>query len=404
MFTNIKITDFKSCQETTLDGLGPVTVLVGRNGAGKSNILQAIEWLASVGSYQPQFIAPHRNSHNVAAEFEVDGVEYRYSASVIWSRDKSAATPEPGISIRERLDFLDSRWQQILSRTDEIITVEGRSEPIKINQTATCLPSLFALLPKDDPLLSRIRPVVSFLSSVRYYTLDEPTVSRSEAEERIISQASYVWWQSNLDDSGRPMDDVQRTLLNLHLEAPEKFDELKSLLGCNGLGLFDEILVESVVVGTGPFQKSDELPNTIHFLEFVPCAAKTAASFAYYELSHGTRRILRMVVSLFFDNALVMLIEHPEDGIHSGLLKKLMHLLHEYSVPAQEIITSHSTELFNVLDPADVRLVSMTDGTTIVRPLSSIELVAATQYVSSDGPLSDFLETVQDDYSSRGIE
>ncbi|MGO9115642.1 MAG: AAA family ATPase [Thermoguttaceae bacterium] len=30
-----------------LDNLGPLTLLVGRNAAGKSNILRAISWLAN---------------------------------------------------------------------------------------------------------------------------------------------------------------------------------------------------------------------------------------------------------------------------------------------------------------------------------------------------------------------
>ena len=40
------------------------------------------------------------------------------------------------------------------------------------------------------------------------------------------------------------------------------------------------------------------------------------------ELSTGTQRIIRLIVSLIFDQSSVMLVEHPEDGIHGGLLRQ----------------------------------------------------------------------------------
>ncbi len=46
MLTRVEISKFRSCEDLVLDNLGPMTVLVGRNGAGKTNILRGIEWAA----------------------------------------------------------------------------------------------------------------------------------------------------------------------------------------------------------------------------------------------------------------------------------------------------------------------------------------------------------------------
>lgn len=43
MLTRVEITKFKSCENLVLDGLGQITALVGRNGAGN---LTCEEWFA----------------------------------------------------------------------------------------------------------------------------------------------------------------------------------------------------------------------------------------------------------------------------------------------------------------------------------------------------------------------
>jgi predicted ATPase len=93
-----------------------------------------------------------------------------------------------------------------------------------------------------------------------------------------------------------------------------------------------------------------------------------------------------------------MLLEHPEEGIHRGLLRKLVDLLRDYSDQTQLIVTSHSPVVFNTLDPESVRLVTMeNEGLTKVRALSPDELGVADRYLEEEGSLSDFLETVEDE-------
>jgi predicted ATPase len=117
--------------------------------------------------------------------------------------------------------------------------------------------------------------------------------------------------------------------------------------------------------------------------------------FGYSDLSIGTRRTLRLLVSLLFDRSSVMLIEHPEDAIHRGLLRKLVGLLETYSDTTQVIIASHSPVVFNCLRPDQVRLVAMRGGESLVRQLSPEELETAESFLENDGSLDDFLEAVQ---------
>ena len=46
----VTLRNFRTCHEVELTDLEHLTVLMGRNGVGKTNILQGIEWLARTAS------------------------------------------------------------------------------------------------------------------------------------------------------------------------------------------------------------------------------------------------------------------------------------------------------------------------------------------------------------------
>jgi predicted ATPase len=103
-----------------------------------------------------------------------------------------------------------------------------------------------------------------------------------------------------------------------------------------------------------------------------------------------------MLVSMLFDGSTVLLMEQPEDAIHSNLLRRLTALLKSYADPLQFILASHSSDVFNQLSPEEIRLVTMNEGVTTLRPLTSIESETARNFVKRDGSLADFLESIQE--------
>lgn len=55
--TDISVADFRNYERFSLEGLGELTVFVGRNGAGKTNLLEAISLLTSAESFRhPQIV------------------------------------------------------------------------------------------------------------------------------------------------------------------------------------------------------------------------------------------------------------------------------------------------------------------------------------------------------------
>jgi predicted ATPase len=104
-----------------------------------------------------------------------------------------------------------------------------------------------------------------------------------------------------------------------------------------------------------------------------------------------------MIVSMIFDKSSVMLIEHPEDGTHRSLTKKVFSLLQTYTDPSQIIVSSHSPLVFDMLDPAQIRLVTMENGKTTARALTEEETAQARRYIKREGTLTEYLDVLIED-------
>jgi ABC-type Na+ transport system ATPase subunit NatA len=405
MLKKIHINNYRSCKDVVIEPSGSMVVLVGRNGVGKSNVLRAIYW-ASHSAISPGPIEvpdPRSQVETVVnLDFVVEQKRYSYDLSVT-SRSagvESAGTDnipgQNGISLVERFAADGS---QIVDRSGSNLSLEdGRL--FNIPSDSTCLPLLLAMLPSDDPMLVSIQPFVEFLSGVRYYPFEEP--SDLPRWNSVVSEDEYKIWvvkrQIALNSQTSPSI---LHILHMFLENRPLFQELLSLLGRDGLSIVDDIQVKhfDVAIGTNSGRPDHEAKRRWYFFSFVPsqCAEGERKDFEYGDLSMGTRRVIRIITSVLGDDCTVLLGEHPEDGIHMGLTRKLMGLLRSYSALRQIVLSSHSLVVFNALLPEDVRLVTMTTGETRVRALSDTEVIAAKKFIEEDGTLSDVLESIQDE-------
>ena len=408
MLKRIHIKNFRSCKDVVLDDLGSMTALVGWNGSGKTNILKAIERLAKVASSTDALISFGREvvavPGHLTADVECEATLYRYSVGV---RGVGGAwTPS---SIRDHLtlqEFLAiqnslGKWETLVERDRGEIQLAGRAKPVKIGPMAPCLPALVALLPQDDTILKPIGSILGFLTRVRYYPVDEPNeVVGGEAADRIglIPSDLYQRWLSEYQLTGHAGQSVVIRILHAFYEQKARFDELSSLLGPDGLGLLEEIRVGTAHDPFGLTRKeADSEDQRLYFVAFRPGKqlGGSRQSLSFGNLSLGTRRVIHLLTALILDDSGLKLIEHPEDGIHRGLVRKLISLLRTNADPAQIILTSHSAVVMNALEAEDIRLVYTQNGSTKVRALTSKEIRAASGYIEEDGTLAEFLETVE---------
>jgi ABC-type branched-subunit amino acid transport system ATPase component len=394
MLKRVEIKYFRSCQNVVLDNLGRVIVLAGRNAAGKTNILRAIEWLASVAT-SAALPKGGVESGNVLLDVLIGDSIYHYSLKVELRQSPSREGPLAALTEELSVEGVDGALTAIFGRKNEEVNLSQTESKIGIGMAAPCMPALLSLLPADVPILASIRPFISFLARIRYYPLlDSPNLDKYP-----ISKAEYDEWLARYNSTGDPGEEVSPRLVHAFLTNTAQLDELRSLLGPNGLGLLDEILIHEAAVPTKSEDHKEQTEKWYWFYFQPSLQAVRGRRFLipFENLSAGTRRVFRILVSLIFDQATVMLLEHPEDGIHRGLLGKLIDVLQTYSIQSQLIISSHSSVVFNMLHPGSVRLVTSWEGNTRVRPLTPDELTLAGRFLEEDGAFSDFLESVSED-------
>jgi predicted ATPase len=118
--------------------------------------------------------------------------------------------------------------------------------------------------------------------------------------------------------------------------------------------------------------------------------------FPFSQLSDGTRRVIRAITGLVFDQRSLMLLEQPENSIHPGLLRKLIDVFRSYSTSSQVIFTTHSPDVLDVLGPNEVVFISAPEGATKARRLSPAEVRRAKKYLKESGSLSEYIELSSD--------
>jgi predicted ATPase len=397
MIQRARIKNFRSCQDTVIDDLGGLVALIGHNGAGKSNILLAISLASGSASSPSQLnIAAFHPVYpgklfEVELDFECDGKKYRYDFQFGLTEGRP-----PRWHWNESLSRFEKNGPiPLVTRSGSDVKIHDRGDAIKIGELAACLPALATLLPATDAAIPEVKSVLSFLSAIRYYPIDEPAM-RLGAGTPLMANI-YNAWLTTFESTGNPQDSVLARLVYMSEKRPDDFGVLKSWLGRGKLGLIDDIKIQAGIQnvptgqGTPPKQEIQ-----YYFVQFLPSREEgiNTSHVMAEGLSAGTRRVLKILVSAIFDQSAVMLLEQPEDSLHQGLTKNFIGLI-QTNVDLQIIMSSHSSALLNKLRPENVRIVSLHDGFTVARQLTESEQEIAVKFLNDQGPLYDFFEPLQ---------
>jgi predicted ATPase len=379
MLARFRARNFVTCDDVGLDELTPFAAVIGPNGSGKTNILNAIRVACDFASGKSTRElrrgagrVPRSKSRGISFEFDVAaGTDvFTYSLSLY---DRRAAEIEESIRIN---------GEAFIHRENQEMLVAGRSEAFTIGNDASSLGTLSTILSPDDSILQRIQKLTQFVSHVRYYPLDEPRESSQHLGWKIYPKDAYE--KRAAAESGDLEDIVTVRILHLWHTNREKFEELVSYAGPNGLGVVETIQPTAMV---DPRDKEDTPEKADAF--YLLIAPRDSDRFVSFNvLSAGTRRVLTLLTHFVMDDASLMLIEQPEDALHPGMTTKLVSLLRANATDRQIIATSHSAALLNRLKPEEVYLTGISEGRTT-------EKIAAIAYMNEDGSLADFLSLVQ---------
>ena len=362
--TRVVLKNYKSIAACDVR-LGPLTFLVGRNGAGKSNFLDAL-----------RFVADALNSsldHAVRARGGINDVYKRADRSIndVYKRADRSINESDHFSIRFEFALPDgstgyyafqiqARLAGYMVQTEEckfhnenLTTPDIYFNVVNGNVTATSVK--VAPAAAQDRLylvnasgLPEFRPVYDAFSRMGFYNLNPDKIRDLQTPD--------------------PGDMLVQDGSNLTSVCRQLSSDVKKNI---------EEYLAVIVPGVHKVHARKFGPKEA--LQFKQHVAEDIEPLIFYgsNMSDGTLRALGILVALFQGNqkteerVTLVGIEEPEIALHPGAVGALLDALRDAAHRTQVIVTTHSSDLLEDkhLDVDSILAVAADDGDTVIAPV-----------------------------------
>ncbi|MDI3389102.1 AAA family ATPase [Streptomyces sp. B-S-A8] len=384
----LHVENFRSLREVTVP-LGPLTVLVGPNATGKSNLLEVFDFLADVIRTDLQ---PALDSRDGFSEVAFWGgpkppTTLRIGLKSTWTTHAHENSPdEYELTIRRRVlksgaDSLSRSESFRFKRTQgrgRRITISGESAEVVdtkagklddsgsfgIQRLSSGLSTLPRLASSDGG--EEVSRFAQQLSSFRVFDVDVAAARRPYRTRRgsrfvgLSPQADnlaefLMYLRSDDDEAWRSLVADARTVL------PQLEDIEFATLG----GASDQVTV---------------------LLRELGLRRPTPLAFA----SYGTVRFLGLLALLYDPHPPALTcIEEIDHGLHPQALSLIVERLREASSRSQFLVATHSPALVDRLRPEEIVICERDDAGASIIPALTVDEVEAIVEESGDQPLGD---------------
>lgn len=418
LIEHIHVRNFKSIKEATLN-LEPLTVIVGANAAGKSNIINVFRFISNIitvgidNAIALQGGIPYLTNAclkkgtpieisftvNLSSEgwvrhsdikhigFEIERIHYHFIIQPnlrgngyhiyrdtlqfdfkCMKVNASAKKEDRYTDMSESLTFLfdrktpESSVKVSFSFSDNSSFDNDTKEKIKQDTSAFFFCKL-ANENKKELMLYRMAlllpPFFSEDSLIRIFDFDP----------RVLKASSSMVSIRRLNEDGSNLALVLRGILN----TKEKRKKLTTLLN-EFLPFVESITVDNNLDKSVSYKLQEKYSNKSFHANF---------------LSDGTVSVLAIIIALYFEaESNVIILEEPERNIHPKLLPDFLASAEDVSTEKQVIITTHNPELLKHSSISNVRLVTRDKtGFSIVSSPKDSETVQ--RFIKNDLGLDD---------------
>lgn len=391
--THFTIKNYRSCIRTSASLHEKLTCFVGRNGAGKTSFLYAIQLLRELSSttrlIHPWNKPSSRNqwSSELNAEFSIGGEEISLSSKLLFSEDR---TPDA-------IEHSEETWSLVTRGGKKVVRL-----PITIFQYAFAPQDvirsshLFEAGPSSptDGDITKIKTVANFVGRIRYYG-----ASRFTDPSRAPDYFEIEMGRGQEPTLQTPHSRFVFNLYKVFNKEEAGFDEYKRII-CDDLGLlknidFEQIRLPSnrIKVLQGGKIKTVEAERLIVIPHFeLPNGKLVSPS----QLSEGTFKTIALLFYLITEESRILLIEEPEVCVHHGLLDQVLDIIKSFSHRKQILISTHSEFVLDSLTMDNIMVVrNEAERGTVVKPLSKAlsrnRMSALRRYLQSEGNLGEYL-------------
>lgn len=388
----VEIKGYRSCLSTSFTPHRELSALIGLNGAGKTNVLQAIRLLINKqkGHFSRRYLPQTEKGADseVTAWFSLPqlekriGVRMRFSIMESSRRDELVAVSEtwnlhsltsskswrslPPVELFREPDQLRYTQEHLFFLDDQAIY--SRSKRPDTERSMIELQESIKLM-NDPTVLRAVLAVTDFRAGITYYS-----ASRFTDPSRCPSSFE-------VDEDGRIVDSYAAPAPHLKfIYDLYRLRELNQALyktycrfvSRQQLGLLSRITWKEIELSSSTAEvRSGGGVKKIHKRKtlVIPKVQIGSSYITFNQLSEGTFKTLALIFYIITDSSRLLMIEEPEVCIHHGLLARIVDTLKSYSKEKQTLISTHSDLLVDQLEAENIFVVEMARSGTHVKQL-----------------------------------
>ena len=359
----LRLRNFKSIADCDVE-LNHLTLLVGRNGSGKSNFMDALAFTADA----------LRSSldHAIRSRGGIDEV-----------RRRSTGHPH-NFSVRLEFGLADGRAAtyeyEIAARRNSFSVKRERLSIVRLNGTP------FGFVAEQGEVTSNAGVPVPPASTDRLYLVNAAGLPEFREPYDLLSSMGFYSLNPErmrdlqVPDEGdlltRDGGNLAGVVARLAREDPRTRERVEQFLF-------------SVVPGITAVEPANLGPKETLLFKQAVKGSKHPWSFYAAAMSDGTLRVLGILIATMQRHVPLVGVEEPETALHPAAAGELMGALREASVNTQVLVTTHSPELLDQVNFETDRILVVQEesGTTLVGPIDEVGRSAVRDHLYTAGDL-----------------
>lgn len=344
MIRELRVSNFRSLGKDVRLPLGQLTVLAGRNGSGKSNAIDVLQFLADAMHLGLEGAITKRHGIRAVRRWQRSGYPHDVKLAVDVSLDEGVqGTYDIVLGGAKVEDYHVKREHLVITgggqEVREVLVESGqwKKGPDGLQPKTTPLSLALPLIAGDE----RFRAFADALRGIACYTI---------FPDHLRAPQEY--------DPTRPMDRNGKNWVSILKDQPAeswKPDLVTVLQHLTG-----DITDVHVKPAGGYLTVQFEHGNGA-------ARAKRKKVFESAQESDGTLRVAGIVTALLQrPPPTLVALEEPELTVHPGALALLMDYVEEASRRTQVVLTTHSPDLLDHVDVESVLVVERHEGETSI--------------------------------------